>query len=60
MITPVGATTALTSSLRLAGVPVVSVVLPHTEHGFDLMLPAYSPPAQAALYDVERFLVLMA
>ena len=50
----------MTSSLRLAGVPVVSVVLPHTEHGFDLMLPAYAPPAQAALYDVERFLALMA
>ena len=27
--------------------------------GFDLLLPQLSPPAQSALYDVDRFLALM-
>jgi acetyl esterase/lipase len=45
--------------LSASEVPVVAVKLPATEHTFDLFLPRYSPPAQAALYHLERFLVLM-
>jgi hypothetical protein len=30
------------------------------DHAFDLPLLRLSPPAQAALYDVERFLGIMA
>ncbi len=29
------------------------------EHAFDLLAPQISPSAQAALYDVERFLALV-
>jgi acetyl esterase/lipase len=57
LVTPVAATRALQRHLRAAGVPVVCVVLPHTDHGFDLVLPAISPSAQSAWYDLDRFLV---
>jgi acetyl esterase/lipase len=50
----------LARALRRAGVPVVHVEFPATEHAFDLVFPSLSPPAQAALHDVERFLGLMA
>ena len=40
-------------------VPVVYVPLPAVEHAFDLCLPRVSPPAQSALYDVERFLAVV-
>lgn len=45
--------------LREAGVPVVWVEFPHTEHGFDLIALQISPVAQAATYDVERFLAML-
>ncbi len=45
--------------LEAAGVPVVYVEYPATEHVFDLVLPRLSPAAQAAWHDVERFLALM-
>jgi acetyl esterase/lipase len=38
---------------------VILVEYPHTEHGFDLILPQISPVAQAATREVERFLALM-
>jgi acetyl esterase/lipase len=60
MITPVEATRALYQKLVEAGVPAVNVVFPQTDHGFDLALPKISPTAQAALYDIDRFLALMA
>jgi acetyl esterase/lipase len=60
LITPVAATRALAGKLRKAGVPVVNIVFPQTDHGFDLALPRYSPSAQTALGEVERFLALMA
>jgi acetyl esterase/lipase len=50
----------LYNSLQDAGVPSILVKFPHCEHAFDLMLPQISPSAQAATYDVERFLALMA
>lgn len=46
--------------LHEAGVPAVLVEFPHTDHGFDLMLPRVSPLAQAATQDVARFLALLA
>ncbi len=51
---------ALHCRLTEAGVPSVHVQFPQTEHGFDMALPRHAPAAQAALYDVERFLALMA
>jgi acetyl esterase/lipase len=49
----------LHQTLAAAGVPAVLVEFPNTDHAFDLVLPRISPSAQAALYDVERFLALM-
>lgn len=49
----------LQRELQTADVPVVMVEFPHTEHAFDLLLPQISPVAQAATYDVERFLALL-
>jgi acetyl esterase/lipase len=50
----------LADELRQAGVPVVHVEYPQTDHAFDLILPQISPPAQAALYETERFLAVLA
>ncbi|MEJ2211780.1 MAG: alpha/beta hydrolase [Anaerolineae bacterium] len=49
----------LHAALQEAGVPAVLVEFPHTDHGFDLMLPQISPVAQAAIHDVECFLALL-
>jgi acetyl esterase/lipase len=49
----------LHQALRQAGVPSVLVRFPNTEHSFDLVLPQVSPAAQAAFYDLDRFLALM-
>jgi acetyl esterase/lipase len=49
---------ALAEELRAAKVPVVNVVFPRAEHGFDA-LPHWSPAAQASFYDVDHFLALM-
>ncbi len=46
-------------SLVDAGVPSVMVNFPYCEHGFDLVLPQYSPSAQAALNDLHHFLALL-
>lgn len=51
--------TRLHQALQTAGVPVVLVEFPATDHAFDLVLPQVSPAAQSAMYDVERFLALM-
>jgi acetyl esterase/lipase len=56
---PANASRALHRKLVEAGAPSVYVEFPQTEHGFDLLLPRYAPAAQAALYDVDRFLALM-
>jgi acetyl esterase/lipase len=60
VLVPVEPTKALYTKLVEAGVPAVMVIFPTTEHMFDFMFPQVSPPAQAALYDVDRFLALMA
>ena len=49
----------LHQALQASGVPSVLVEFPHTDHAFDLVLPQVSPVAQAAVYDVERFLALL-
>jgi acetyl esterase/lipase len=50
----------IAAALRHAAVPVIHVEYPWTEHGFDLFFPRFAPPAQAALYEIERFLALLA
>jgi acetyl esterase/lipase len=56
---PVEATCALYTKLVESGVPAINVVFPWTDHGFDLLLPQVNPPAQSALYDVDRFLAIL-
>jgi len=50
---------ALYESLVAVGRQAVLVELPQVEHAFDMFALQASPPAQSALYDVERFLALM-
>src|SRR5829696_3776497 len=59
VIAPVRATNLLFEQLVAAGVPAANIVFPHAEHGFDLVLPRWSPAAQTAWYYQERFLALM-
>jgi acetyl esterase/lipase len=59
-ITSADAVRQMAQALRNAGVPAVYVEYPRTEHAFDLILPQVSPPAQAALYEVDRFLARLA
>ena len=59
-IIPVEDARDLCRALSDAGVPTVYLELPQVAHAFDLVAPRLSPAAQAALYDVERFLALMA
>jgi acetyl esterase/lipase len=58
-VVPLEPVRSLARDLSGAGVPVVYVEYPATEHVFDLVLPALSPSAQAAWYDIERFLALL-
>jgi acetyl esterase/lipase len=50
----------LADKLRSAGVQVIYVEYPQTEHAFDLLPPGVSPAAQASWYETERFLALLA
>lgn len=56
---PVEITRDLQNKLRAVNVLSVYVELPQTEHTFDQFLPLISPPAQTALYDLERFLAIL-
>jgi acetyl esterase/lipase len=56
MITSAEAVREMARKLDAAGVPVVHVEYPQTEHAFDIILPRISPSAQAALYELDRFL----
>ena len=52
----------LHQALRQAGVPSIYIELPDTVHAFDLYFGVsrrISPAAQAATYDIERFLTLL-
>jgi acetyl esterase/lipase len=55
-----GSVPALHHKLQEAGVPSMYVEFPRTDHAFDLFFPEVSPSAQTAMYDVDRFLALMA
>jgi acetyl esterase/lipase len=57
---PVAAMRHLHRRLERAGVPVTAVYLPHTDHAFDLLGTAWSPPARAAIHVLERFLAVLA
>jgi acetyl esterase/lipase len=59
ILVPVKSTCALYTKLVQSKVPAINVVYPWTNHIFDLLLPQLSPPAQSALYDVDRFLALL-
>jgi acetyl esterase/lipase len=60
-VVPLESARRLYRALDAAGVPVVYVELPWTEHAFDLMYPPLAnPAARAALYDLERFLACVA
>ena len=60
IMAPVRATGALCTKLREKRVQTVMHILPQTDHAFDLILPNLSPSAHNAIYDLERFLALMA
>jgi acetyl esterase/lipase len=55
-----GAEYALHRKLRDAGVPTIYVELPRTDHAFDKFFTELSPAARTAMYDVDRFLALIA
>ncbi len=57
---PPAATRALYRKLVAAGVPVAALLLPQTDHLFDLVLPQVSPAARVALAELDRFLALVA
>ena len=57
---PVAAMRRLHRRLEQAGVPVTAVYLPHTDHAFDLLATAWSPPARVAIHVLERFLAALA
>jgi acetyl esterase/lipase len=59
-VSAVGSVPGLHRALQRAHIPSVSVQFPRTDHAFDIFLPEYSPAAQSAMYDVDRFLALMA
>jgi acetyl esterase/lipase len=61
-IVPVKSTRLLYQKLVENNVPAIYVEFPQTEHAFDVAFQGISPnspAAQAALYDVERFLALV-
>lgn len=53
---PVAATRLLHQRLASSGVPVTARYLPHTDYGFDLVLPRFSPAARTALAQLQHFL----
>lgn len=59
-LTPMVGSEDLYAKLTELGVPAINVVYPWTDHAYDIMLPQFSPPAQSALYDVDRFLAILA
>jgi acetyl esterase/lipase len=59
-VSRIGSVPTLHRTLKEAGARSVCVVFPRTDHAFDLFLPSVSPAAQTAMYDVDRFLALMA
>lgn len=59
LMVPPTATRLMADRLAEAGVPVVNLIFPHTDHGFELALPTFNPAARVMLYELDRFLALM-
>ena len=60
VLVPVEPTELLYKKLVEVGIPALMIIFPITEHMFDFLFPQVSPPAQSALYDVDRFLAILA
>ncbi|HWI52518.1 MAG TPA: alpha/beta hydrolase [Symbiobacteriaceae bacterium] len=60
LIVPAGSTRQMYQKLCAAGVKAACLVLPHTDHAFDLFGTNWSPAARQALWHTERFLAHMA
>jgi acetyl esterase/lipase len=60
IMAPVSTTRYLYSRLVKEKVPVILHILPQTDHAFDLAFPKIAPAAHNAIYDVERFMAVMA
>lgn len=60
LIVPAQVTAQFHAKLRQAGVKAASLMLPHTDHAFDLFAMNWSPVSRLALWHAERFLALMA
>jgi acetyl esterase/lipase len=58
-IVPLETARNLHRRLAVAGVPLTCVEYPATEHAFDLVLPWFSPAAQAVWHDIDQFLNLI-
>jgi acetyl esterase/lipase len=57
---PLKAARLLAELLLANGVKMVYHELPQVDHAFDLFFPKISPAAHNAIFDMERFLSLMA
>lgn len=60
LISPAPAVVRLAHELREASVPVTNVMLPFSDHMFDLFLFRISPSARIAVWYMERFLAMIA
>jgi acetyl esterase/lipase len=60
IIVPPGPSVELQAKLHRLGVPAALLLLPHADHGFDLLGSDWSPAARQALWHAERFLARMA
>jgi acetyl esterase/lipase len=60
IMAPVSGTRDLYARLVEEGIPAVLHLLPQTDHAFDMMFPKIAPATHNAIYDVERFMALMA
>jgi acetyl esterase/lipase len=60
IIVPPGPAFEMRDRLRMAGVEAALLMLPHADHGFDLLGTTWSPAARQALWHAERFLALIA
>lgn len=57
---PVESARRLRRKMEAMEAQVVYVEFPQTDHAFDLFLPPYSAATLAAIYDIDRFLALLA
>ncbi len=60
ILVPPIATRELHSRLVAEKIPAILHILPQADHAFDLILPTISPSAHNAIFDVERFLGILA